>query len=310
MALLVFTGAALAQSVVTTVTVGNRPTGIGVNVRTNQIYVANSGDNTVSVIDGASNAVTATVPNITLGESVAVNPSQNRIYADEFETSDIAVISGATQQVNQVPITTKPDPTSSQTVAVNPRTNQAYVCSNDQIVVLDGNSNNIVIAIPVPMCDFALAVDPVRNLIYAGTIDKRLFVINGATNTVLTTFGLDFRFSPPNSIAVDTLNNRLAITCPSSSGQVEIRDAASGQVLRKINGISTPEMTAFTPDGKLLLVTEGGANNLHFINAHTGTDVLTLTVGQQPIGVAINPATGMAYVANFSDGTVSVVSLH
>lgn len=301
--------AAIAQSVVTTVTVGTHPTAVGVNVRTDQVYVANSGGNSVSVIDGASNTVTATIPGITFGESVAVNPSQNRIYVDEFETANIAVISGGTQAVHQVPITTEPDPTSSQTIAVNSKTNQAYVCSNDQIIVLDGNTNMIVAAISVPFCDFALAVDETRNLVYAGTIDRKLYTVDGATNTVINSFALDFTNSPPSSISVDTVNNRLALTCPSSSGQVELIDAATGGVLAHLRGFNTPEDTAFTPDGKLLLITEGGTNNLDFINAHTGTKVLTLAVGVQPIGVAINPATAMAYTANFQDGTVSVVSL-
>jgi len=301
--------AALAQSVVTTITVGTHPTAVGVNVKTNQIYVANSGDNSVSVIDGASNTVTATIPGITFGESVAVNPSQNRIYVDEFETANIAVISGGTQAVHQIPITTKPDPTSSQTIAVNSRTNQAYVCNNDQIIVLDGNTNTIVTAISVPFCDFALAVDESRNLVYAGTIDRKVYTIDGATNTIINSFAVDFTAAFPSSISVDTVNNRLAVTCHSSSGQVELIDAGTGTVLAHLRGFDSPEDTAFTPDGKLLLITEGGSNNLHFINAHTGADVLTLAVGVQPLGAAINPATSMAYTANFQDGTVSAISL-
>ena len=37
------------------ITVGQTPTGIGINFLTNRIYVANSGDNTVSVIDDKNN---------------------------------------------------------------------------------------------------------------------------------------------------------------------------------------------------------------------------------------------------------------
>src|SRR5215467_13924215 len=43
------------------ITVGKSPLGIGVNEFTNTIYVANSGDNSVSVIDGAGNKVVARV---------------------------------------------------------------------------------------------------------------------------------------------------------------------------------------------------------------------------------------------------------
>jgi YVTN family beta-propeller protein len=44
-----------------TLGVGARPLGVAVNPETNRIYVANSGDDTVSVIDGATDTVIATV---------------------------------------------------------------------------------------------------------------------------------------------------------------------------------------------------------------------------------------------------------
>jgi YVTN family beta-propeller protein len=53
---------AVAQSVVTTITVGTVPLGVGVNPNTNRIYVSNQYDSTVSVIDGATNTVIATIP--------------------------------------------------------------------------------------------------------------------------------------------------------------------------------------------------------------------------------------------------------
>src|ERR1700689_4036770 len=50
-----------AQVAIITVAVGSEPYGIAVNPVTNKIYVANYGSNSVSVIDGATNA-TSTLP--------------------------------------------------------------------------------------------------------------------------------------------------------------------------------------------------------------------------------------------------------
>ena len=53
---------------------------MAVNPNTNRIYVANHDSNNVSVIDGASNTVVATVAVGTGPYGVAVNPNTNRIY--------------------------------------------------------------------------------------------------------------------------------------------------------------------------------------------------------------------------------------
>src|SRR5260370_24573005 len=63
-----------------TISVGTEPVGVAANPRTNTIYVANSVDNTVSVISGQVNTVTATVPVGRTPGGVAVKPRTNTIY--------------------------------------------------------------------------------------------------------------------------------------------------------------------------------------------------------------------------------------
>ncbi len=81
-----------------TVNVENGP-GVAVNPGTNRIYVANFVSNNVSVIDGATNSVVATVSMGNGPESVAVNPGTNRIYVANFVSNNISVIDGATNSV-------------------------------------------------------------------------------------------------------------------------------------------------------------------------------------------------------------------
>ena len=52
---------AFSQQVIATIAVGHRPTYLAADPKTNRIYVSNQSDNTVSVIDGATNQVLATV---------------------------------------------------------------------------------------------------------------------------------------------------------------------------------------------------------------------------------------------------------
>ncbi len=58
----------LGGSVIKTITVGTTPMGVAVNSYNNRIYVANKDSNTVSVIDGSTDAVITTI-------AVGTNPS-------------------------------------------------------------------------------------------------------------------------------------------------------------------------------------------------------------------------------------------
>ena len=79
------------------VPVGTTPFSLAVNPVTNKIYVANAGSNTVTVIDGATNAaitlpVEGLLENFT--QSVSVNPVTNKIYVASYYGS-VTVIDGA-----------------------------------------------------------------------------------------------------------------------------------------------------------------------------------------------------------------------
>jgi YVTN family beta-propeller protein len=98
--------------------------------------MANLLDNTVSLIDGASNRVVATIPVGSEPVSVGVNPTTNRIYVTNSNSSTMSVIDGASNRV----VATIPVGTDPSGVGVNPTTNRIYVAnegSNTVIVVDD-----------------------------------------------------------------------------------------------------------------------------------------------------------------------------
>ena len=80
-----------------TVAVGNMPTAVTVNPKTNRVYVANMGSGTVSVVNGNTGGILAEIPMAGAGSGtlmdVAASPCANLIYAADFG-SDIAVIDG------------------------------------------------------------------------------------------------------------------------------------------------------------------------------------------------------------------------
>jgi YVTN family beta-propeller protein len=87
-----------SQTVTATITAGTYPTSAAVNPVTNKVYVSNSSDNTITVIDGVTNATTT----VTLGYSVGVavvNPMTNKVY---FPTA-ITASRYLTEQATRLP---------------------------------------------------------------------------------------------------------------------------------------------------------------------------------------------------------------
>jgi YVTN family beta-propeller protein len=73
------------------VAVGNNPFGVAADLISDVIFVTNLNDQTISVINGRTNRVVATVP--VFGRFVDVNPVRSLAYASDDFTQTIHVIS-------------------------------------------------------------------------------------------------------------------------------------------------------------------------------------------------------------------------
>ena len=67
-------------------------------------------------------------------------------------------------------------------VAINPATNRIYVGVEDGLVVINGETDQIIAEIPLSDNVVALAANPLTNRIYAGVYTANVAVIDGATN--------------------------------------------------------------------------------------------------------------------------------
>jgi len=94
---------------------GMGPWGIAYDPSNGYIYVANFGSDTVSVIDGATNTVIATIPVGYGPEGIAYDPSNGYIYVTNYVSGTVSIISTSvsTNSTSISSVTTSTTPTPS-----------------------------------------------------------------------------------------------------------------------------------------------------------------------------------------------------
>jgi YVTN family beta-propeller protein len=249
--------------------VGLIPLDLAVNPKTNKIYVANSGSNTVSVIDGIRNKVIA---NVSVGEypvDVIIDPNEPWIYIPNFDSQTVSVID---YNIDKVVDNISKLGVSPVQIDLNPFTNTLYISNQDTDTVsvveyftnqTGGFEYNVVNNIQVGNFDSigGIAVNKDTNVIYVSLYKSNLIrVINGSTNTII--------------------NNNFT----SDNGPFDV---------------------TINPMTNLVYVANSGSNTVSVIN---GTKISRIEVGQYPEDIIINPMTNLVYVANSGSNTVSVIN--
>jgi len=304
-ALLLPSRAAAQPTVIATIPVGQNPTGVAVDTSTNRIYVANSTDNDVSVINGATNAEIASIPVGNAPEGLDVSPTAHRAYvANRFSNNVTAIDTTTNTVMATIPVGVGP-----VGVAINSSTARIYVTNHDRnnVTVIDGNTNDVIAWIEVGARPWGVAVNPTTNRIYVANTDTyNVSVIDGATNAVVATVPLPDL--SPTAVAVNPTTNRIFVT---RFGSVAIIDGATNTQAADqpylAVGETSPTAVAVNPASNHVYVALSNVDDVVVRDGATNANIASLSVGDGPIGIAFNPTTSRAYVTNFQGNTVSVI---
>lgn len=324
--LLSFSARAFAQTVVANIPLGQSPSSIAVNSQTNIVYATCQSPTTLKVVDGATNNVTATIPlnSIFLPPlGIAVNPTTNRIYVDDF-VHGVMVVDGATNAI----ITTITLPIGVVKVAVNPVTNMVYVGNREDrtVTVIDGNlnsstENSVLAVIPVQSYLGAdLVVNPVTNRLYIVTNgfdfdsgkNRPITVVDGSTNTVIASPLSDIFLG---SLGVNPVTNRVYMVNGTGNFKVEEFDGADLSHLSTVTLNFGLNRLAVNPTTNRIHVTEPDLGSMWTIDGSTQSFIRYGLGLYQPIPgpLAVNTVTSFVYVANigfnpnFGGQSISVI---
>jgi len=296
-----------ADSVLTTINVGGPSAGIAANPITNKIYVGVN--QTVVVIDGKTQQITATIDTGGGVGFVGVNILTDRIYASSCNSSacNIAVIDGRTDTViADIPIFGE-NLIGVQGLAVNPVTNRIYASAadNQQLIAIDGKTNTVIAQVLVPSQPGGISVNPKTDRIYvAGSgFPGLIMVFDGATNTQVASIPEDFGV---NNTAVNFLRN---IAYATDSDKVIVVNGASNQEVARVPAGPFATFIDVNQLNSKVYVVNAGNGSVSIIDGKTNQVVQTLPIPGAIFldGIAVDLANGLTYVTDADADQVTVL---
>jgi MYXO-CTERM domain-containing protein len=241
--------------------------------------VANLMSDTVSVIDTATNVVTATIPVGHNPNGIVTNAYGGLVCVTNYLSNDVSLI----------------DPNTNTVVAT-------VAVGAGPVGVARPPGGDL----PATDPDYPL---PESFAYVANKNDHTVSVVEVGTARVIATIGVD---PSPDGVAVgysyssNALHPTAYVTHSLAAGSVSVIDLATNTVTGKIPVGARPGRIAFAESGHLY-VTNFGSFDISVIDTSTNTVTGTIVLSLKPSDIAITPDLRSAYVTNFGGPIVSII---
>lgn len=262
------------------ITVGNGPEDIVILSDGSRVFVSNSGDNTISVVDGITNKVIATI-NVGLNpDGMALTPDNSTLYVANFGEGTLSIINVASLTVTAtIPIGDGPSG-----VVILPNGVTGYIGNfNDNTVIPITISGHVAgIVIPVGDGPSGLAAAPDSAHVYVTNFgDNTISVIETTGNTISATITVG---SGPEGIVI-TPDGLKAYVANYNDNTVSVIDLLTNTVTATIPVSREPIGMAVSSDGKIVYVSNELAGVVSYIDTSSETVIKNVPVGVFPFGV-------------------------
>ena len=294
-----------AAGVIATITVGTSPTGVAYDSSKNEVFVANSGFNTVSVISDSSNSVVATVTVGTSPTGLAYDSTKGEIFVTNHGSNSVSVISDSTNRVvASVPVGTSPN-----NLAYDSGKDEIFVVNSgdNSVSVISDSNNAVVTTIPVGTNPNKVIYDAGKGeLFVCNSGYNTVSVISDSTNAVVATITVGIS---PAGAAYDSGKNEVFVANYGSGvNTVSVISDTNNTVVATIPVGTTPYGVAYNSVTDEIYVSNHGSSSVSVISDSTNAVVTTIPVGNTPAGITYDSGKNEMFVTNMGDKTVSVIS--
>lgn len=277
-----------AKNASSRVAVGAAPVAIAVNEVTNRVYVANAGADTVSVIDGESNAVTANVKVGPRPYALATNPATNKIYVSIAFGDTITVIDGSTNSTSAAKVG------NADAIAVDAELNKVYLLGyEDTNLTIVDSSPKVVGKIDAGIHLWGMAVNEASHTVYATRSGNAELVVWDELSSRTKTAPVG---AIPCAVAVNPATNMVYVV-NHADDTVTVVDGAKNIPVATLHVGKQPQGIAVDPVKSLVYVANKHSDSVSVIDGRQNRVVQTLHTGKNPYALVVDPSSGLIYVA-------------
>ncbi|EKD97370.1 MAG: hypothetical protein ACD_23C00962G0002 [uncultured bacterium] len=305
----------------------------GTTLAADQVYVANEGADTVSVLDTASFKTLATVRVGKTPHNVQVSPDGKLVWVtnngEPVQAADASAHKGTPQGshdsmgkpgavwaidtatnavVAKVPVGSHP-----AHVVVSPDGRFAYISNggDNTVSVIDTSARSLVATIPVGQFPHGLRIGPDGKEVYVANLK------GGTVSVIDTASQKEVAQVPagkgPAQVGF-TPDGHFVFVSLSEENAVAVIDPATRKVVRKVTVGTVPIQLYVTPDSRMLLVANQGTREkpgktVSMIDLESFKVAKTVVTGAGAHGVALDREGRYAYVTNMYANSVSVIDV-
>ena len=288
------------------------------------LFVSNEHSGDVSVIDGQTDSVVATIAVGKRPRGIHYSPVGHRVFvvtsgsprmapgvdaerapADKTADGLIAIDAKRCKMIERWHVGSDPEQ-----FAISRDGNLAFIANEDEasMSIVDLGSGQERGRIKVSEEPEGVGVNPANGEVYVTCEEKgEVFVITPNEQSVVAEITVGGR---PRSVAF-LRDGSIAFVPSENSAIVSVIDAKNHKLLRKISlgEAMLPMGTAVSPDGKELYVSTGRGNTVAVVDTQKDAVVASIPVGKRAWGIALSPNGDKLYTANGASDDVSVVDV-
>lgn len=268
------------DTVVGIIAVGQRPMGIVTSPDGNKVYVANSGSNSISVIDTAAGRVTNTIGNFGYSPvELALSEDGRWLYATNPKSDNVSVIdTGSNTVVRRVSVGRRP-----AGIVADADRRKIYVANRESnsVSIVDTDSYTVETNVTVGLNPSGVTVH-----------EDKLYVANWGSNDI-SVIGLP-SYSVTKTIPVvqrplwlqSGLSGRIYVS-NGDSNEISFLYATMGMVTDDVSVGDLPSHMAVDPLRRKLYVVNGLSEDVSVVDLTTRNVNTVIEVGRRPYGIAM-----------------------